>query len=435
MRETTVDFLGKEASRLRAVLPQKPLYHPSGVRLHSNHDPITPELARLMKDLGMGRLCILEPGESELKAFGALEAERVEPRALAEGDVLAEDLPGSRGSILLPAGQVLDAASLPKAKGSGAGSVAIRRRGAEDARKQALDYLAARPPAPAQGPRADMRFTEALRGPLIQSRPLLVPLGRIAVAVRDDFLRAVIVNTLAGAGHEAAPLDASAAALDKLKSGRPNLLVTDLEGAKGLCAAIRKVDVLWNMGILVCAEEGRKAEVLKAIEEGANDSISRPPPPDALLLKAAACMQAFGRSVNFKPAVLLDRRRGPRHPLQAACEIRDAFLSKPLPVPTATAMDFHDAGMRIEYGRPDAPCPHAFLPHGVHPRHFFYGYAKSNPLGRDLTLKVPLPGAGVQDRFAKVVHITLAGAYEVAGLAFQRGTATTRETGPAGGPR
>ncbi len=426
MREITVDFMAKETMRLRAVILQKPLYHPSGVRLHSAGELVTPELARAMKEIGMDKLYLLEPGETELKALGALGTERVAPRELVEGDVLAEDISGLDGCILVPAGQVLDAVWLARARGTGAASVAIRRRGSEAAQKQARDYLATRPQAAPKGRAFDERVTETFRASLIKVRPLMIPLGRVAVGFRDEFLRAMTVNTLAGAGHEATWWEPSPAGLDKLKSWRPDVLLLELETARGICGAVRQVETLWSMGIIVCAEEGRKADVLKALEEGANESIHRPPTPELLLQKVAGCMQAMGRSVGLRPSILMERRKEPRRPVQAACGLKDPFLSKPLPVTSATLTEIGADGARIEYGRPGWPCLHAYTPHGVHPKHFFYGYAKANPLGRDLIMTFPPGIPGPPERYAKVSHLELAGAFERAGLVFQRGTASTR---------
>lgn len=433
MREISVDFLAKEAARLRAVLLQKPLFHPSGIRLHSSGEAVTPELARRMKEVGMKDLYLLEAGETEFKAQGAFDIERVEPRALVEGDVLAEDLTGLDGRVLIPAGQVLDAVWLARARGVGVATVAIRRRGLEEARRQAQAYLAGLPPSVKRPERTDERLTEVFRASLIQVRPLLVPIGRVAVGVRDEFLRAVVVNTLTAAGHEATVWDPVPAGVGALRSWRPDLLLIELETAGALCPVIRKMDLLWTMGILVCAEEGRRREVHRALEEGANDVVSRPPSPEMILHKVRVGMQAMGRWVNLRPGVLMERRKAPRRPTQMACEILDPFLSKPLPVRSGTVVDLNDSGARVEYDQPGWPCLYAYTPHGVHPRHFFYGYARFNPLGRDLVLRLPgVMGGRPQDRYARVVHLINRGVTEQAGFVFQRGTAGGRESGLTG---
>ncbi len=420
MREITIDFLVAEAARLRAVLVQKPVYHPSGVRLHSPGDAITPEAAALMKKLGMRSLQILEPGETEYKVLNALDVQKVEPAALAAGDVMAEDLCGRDGSVLALSGQVLGAAAAQKAKGAVARPVSIRRRGLEAAQKQARDYLAARPPAALKGVRSDERVTEFIRTALIQVRPLLVPAGRIAVGVRDGFSRAVVVNTLAGAGYEVIEWNPSEAGLEDLRTRKPDLLVVELEDALSLCMAVRRLDDFRGMAVLICAEDGRKSEVASVLLDGANDSVHRPPPPDLLLYKVRVGMQIMGRAVNLRPSVLMDRRRGPRNSAKVSCTLRAPSGSEELPVSGATVTDVHEGGARIEYARPDWPCRHALTPHGVHPRHFFCDYAKANPKGQDLVFAASLPGGGPAERPARVVHVELSGDREAAGLAFPR---------------
>jgi len=420
MREVMVEFLGAEAVRLGAILVQKPVYHPSGVRLHSPGDSVAPDGAALMRKLGMKSLYILEPGETEFKALSALDVEKVEARALVAGDVLAGDLRGPDGAVIASSGGILDAALLKKAAGAGARPVAIRRRGGEAAQKQARDYLALRPPAPPKGVRTDERVTEFIRTALIQVRSLLVPFARIAVGVGDDFSRAVALNTLAGAGYEVKEWQASEPALEELRSWRPHLLVIDLEAALGLCLPLRQLAELRDTAVLVCAEDGRKAEVTSVLLDGANDSVHRPPPPDMLLYKARVCMQAMGRAVNLRPAILMERRKGPRNPAKSPCALADPSLPKPMAVTSATVVDFHEGGVRIEYAPPDWPCRHAYLPHGVHPRHFLFDYAKTNPEGRALAVAFAPPRAAKQERAARVVHVELSGNSEVAGLAFLR---------------
>jgi CheY-like chemotaxis protein len=420
VREITVDFLGTEAARLRAILVQKPIYHPSGVRVYSPGEPITPDVVTLMKESGMKNLFILEPGETEFKALSALDLQKVEPRELVAGDVLAEDLSGPDGAVIAYSGQVLDAAGIARARGARRGPVGIRRRGAEAAQKQARDFLARRPPPPVRGVKSDERVTEFIRTALIQVRPLLVPVGRVAVGVQEEFTRALVHNTLAGAGYEVIGWNASLEGLDELRSRKADLLVIDLEDALSLCLAVRKSDDFRGMGILVCAEDSRKQEITSVLLDGANDSVHRPPPPDMLLYKVRICLQVMGLSVNLPPAILMERRKAPRIPVGVPCALRDPSRPKSLPVSSGTLVDLTEGGAQVAYARPDWPCRHAFQPHGVHPRHFLCDYAKSGLNARELAVSFSVPGAGKRERLAKVVHVGLSGGREVAGLAFQK---------------
>jgi hypothetical protein len=66
----------------------------------------------------------------------------------------------------------------------------------------------------------------------------------------------------------------------------------------------------------------------------------------------------------------------------------------------------------------------------VHPGHFFYNYSKSNPLGRDLVVRMIAPGMPPVESPARVAHVARSLSAEVAGLAFTRAPqgATARAT-------
>ena len=118
------------------------------------------------------------------------------------------------------------------------------------------------------------------------------------------------------------------------------------------------------------------------------------------------------------------------------CTLQDKFLSTPLPVKEATLLDVSDAGFRIEYRRPAWPVQHAYLSAGVHPQHFFFNYAKDNPLGRDVTVTFPPTPGRTLEGHAKFVHLSSSGDCEIAGLLLQRMKSSVREhmTAVRGGP-
>jgi hypothetical protein len=105
-------------------------------------------------------------------------------------------------------------------------------------------------------------------------------------------------------------------------------------------------------------------------------------------------------------------------------------------VKEATLLDVSDAGLRVEYRRPPGQPAHAYLAHGVHPQHFFFNYAKDNPLGRDLTVTFPAAGGRTLEGHAKFVHVSCTGEFEVSGLVLQRMKSSVREhmTAVRGGP-
>ena len=67
------------------------------------------------------------------------------------------------------------------------------------------------------------------------------------------------------------------------------------------------------------------------------------------------------------------------------------------------------------------------MPGAVHPKHYFFNYAKANPLGREVTLSFVSPaGAGMQVQ-ASFAHIRIDGAYESAGLVLRLGKGTVKQ--------
>ncbi len=74
--------------------------------------------------------------------------------------------------------------------------------------------------------------------------------------------------------------------------------------------------------------------------------------------------------------------------------------------------------MPLDYNLPEWPFPWAYAVHGVHPKHFFYAYAASNPLARDLVVVLPGPNGMPLERTARVTHVCPMGDLEFLGLAF-----------------
>ncbi len=427
MREVSVEFLKEEAIRLGAVVVGTRVLHPSGLKVHGPGEALTISHVKLLQELGIRTLVLLEPGEGEQAALRALSSEMVRKADLAAGNVLAEDVRGADRALVAPAGAVLDPDLLRKIHLAAGEQVTIRRRGLEAGLLQARQYLGALPPAAAHGPRPDTRVTQATRLQTVPVRPLLVPRARVIVCIRDDFHRAVLLNTLSGEGHEVSEHREADAAAKAAANTRPDVLLVDLADALPACRTVRAVEEARAVSILVCAPEGRTAEVHQAVLRGANDSLPFPPRREALLEKVRGAMQAMGRASGVKPAVQTDRRRAAREPGHFVCGLADKFISKPLPVTSATVLDVGEGGIRIEYAAPLLPNPFAYAGHAVHPAHFWYNYSKSSALGRDLTVTIPAPGATPLEAFARFVHVARSRDYEVAGLVFQRVRGSVRD--------
>ncbi len=429
MREVSVSFLRDELIRLGAIVVQTRLFHPCGYKLHSPGDVLTVVRTKLMAELGMEKLWLLEPGEGEQATQRALSTEMIALMDLQRQDVIAEDLRGADGSIAVAAGSVLDEAHFKAAFRSGAAQVTIRRRGIDAQLTLAREYTGSLPPGPPRPPRPDTRVTQlttrVLPAPV---RMLLVPRARVLVALKDEFPRALVSNALAAEGHEVSEQTVPREAALAARSTRPDVAVIDLADAPLFLGMVRTPDGPALTAVIVAGDETRREEVYKALQMGANDTLSLPPRPPVLLEKLRGCLQAMGKHVNVKPYVQAERRSGAREPGNFACGIRDKFLSKPLPVSSATVLDVSEGGLRIEYSRPSYPGFDSWMGHGVHPRHYFYNYSKQSPLGRDFTVSLPAPGGGAPlEAMARFVHIEAAKEFETAGLVFQRVRGSVRD--------
>ena len=92
MIEVSGEFLRKEIVRLGAIIAQTTIFHPLGTKLHSESDPLTPAHAKLMYDVLLEKVCLLEPGEDEKSVERSLSTERIGIEKLAPGDILSQGL-------------------------------------------------------------------------------------------------------------------------------------------------------------------------------------------------------------------------------------------------------------------------------------------------------------------------------------------------------
>ncbi len=424
MREVSFDFLKSEVLRLRALVTQTRLFHPCGTKLHHSGVPITPVEIQAMQEAGIKSLLVLDPGETEQEALKRLTTEIVDASGLIPGDFLAQDLRDPAGELVASAGSPVDPAALAKANIVGSMRVAIKRRKPEPGAEQAGAYLAKIPPVP-KLPRPDSRMgrpVEAMTG----ARPPFVPRARIWVSVADDFHRSLIVNAFTVEGHEVIDRKWVDRKESDFNVAKLDLLIVDLASAAEAVKIMRKGDLLNKIPMLVAAPEGKKQDVFKAISAGANGSVTVPPKREQLLDKLRSTLQAFGRSVNLKLDAQGERRAEAREPGNIVCTLQDKFLKTALPVKDATVLDLSEHGLKIEYGRKEWPF-HVYIAHAVHPQHPFFNYAQDNPLGRDVTIALPPIGGRTLEGNAKFVHVTLNGAYEVAGLKFHRMSTSVRE--------
>jgi CheY-like chemotaxis protein len=419
MKEITTDQLRLEINRLGALVVETALFHPSGVRLHSAGEPLTLDHARFIHESGMMKLYLLEFGEDERTARRSLGVEMVLPGKVVPGDQLAEDIRTPAGDLVLAAQTTIDESMLERLRKAPVLAVRIRHRKLETLRKEAEGYLAINKQSSAgfkEPVTRIMRIPTAAGAPV---RYLLIPRARILVGMADDLMRTLIVNALTSEGHELVERRSAAAAVDDAHQERPHILLLDLAEALPVLARIRGGEGLRNVAVLVCAEPDKTSQIQNALFTGANDWIPRPPSRDILSDRIKGCQDILLRKVLMTPSLGGERRKHERQTTKGECGLKDHAQTKPLAVSVGEILDLSEGGLAITYNAPRWPCPWAYSTHGVHPRHPFFPYAASNPMGQDLHVAFPGPGGTPIERPARIVHLSSEiNNAEVMGLAF-----------------
>ena len=83
-------------------------------------------------------------------------------------------------------------------------------------------------------------------------------------------------------------------------------------------------------------------------------------------------------------------------------------------------IEFSDGGLRLEYGLLEPPDPGSYRPHGVHPNHSLYAYAKDNRMGRDVLVSLTGTNVPAFESLARFAHITLQPGAERVGVVFKK---------------
>jgi DNA-binding NarL/FixJ family response regulator len=416
LKKITADFLRQEVTRFGAVVAQTSIFHPCGLKLHSTGDVLTLAHAKALREALVDELILADFREDPRKSLGIQQVPR---HQVAPGDVLAEDIRNHRNELILAAGAAVEADGLARLQDSPVLAVAIRHRQLPLMTQRAQAYLAQLP-----APSAQESGTRVTRVSVLSAAPvryLLLPRAKVLVAIADDLLRIFLTNALVSEGHEVAQRANRVDFIRAVEEERPHLVILDLEGSEFILPEMREMSDTRIRTALICAPEGRAAQIHNALLAGANDWMPRPPSRDVLNEKLQACQGVLGRRVQIPPSLRSERRSSPREAAKGVVEFRDPELSKPLPVTRGDLMDRGAGGLRIDYNRPAWPCPWAYEGHGVHPNHFFYAYSTENPMGRDLLARFPGPRNESVERPVRVMHVTPTEDLEIVGLKFSDG--------------
>jgi len=417
MKEITTDLLRLEINRLGALVVETALFHPSGVKLHSAGQPLTLAHARFLHESGILKLYMLEFGEDERTARRSLGVEMTLPAKVVPGDTLAEDIRTPAGDLVLGAETVVDESMLEKIRTASVLAVRIRHRKLPILMKEAEGYLAINRESTAVPKEAVTRIMRMVTSAPV--RYLLIPRARVLMGMADDLMRTLLANALKSEGHEVVERNSAGAAVDDAHQERPHILLIDLAEALPVLGRIRGNEGLRNLTVLVCAEADKTSQIQHALYSGANDWLPRPPSRDLLSDRIKGCQDLLLRRVLMMPSLGGERRRHPRDTAKGECALKDFTQSKPLPVSTGDIIDLSEGGIRIAYNVPRWPYPWAYSTHGVHPRHPFFPYAISNPMGQELRILFPGPGGASIEKIARIAHLAPGvNNLEVMGLSF-----------------
>jgi CheY-like chemotaxis protein len=415
MKKLTADFIRQEVTRFGAVVAQTSVFHPCGLKLHSSGDVLSLAHAKALREAIVDEVVLADFREDPRKALGIQQVPR---HQLVPGDVLSEDVRNHRNELILPAGTAMDADGIARLQDSPVLAVAVRHRQLPTLMQRAQAYLAHCPAAGAGAAESGTRVTRISGQAASPVRYLLIPQAKVLVAIADDLLRIFLVNALTSEGHQVSHRSSKLDFVRAVEEERPHLVILDLEGVEFILPELRGMSDTRIRTVLVCAPDGRAAQIHNALLAGANDWMPRPPSRDQLNDKLQGCQGLLGRRVQLPPSLRSERRAAPREPGKGVVELRDPELGKPLPVTRGDLMDRSAGGLRIDYNRPAWTCSWAYTGHGVHPNHFFYAYSAENPLGRDLIVSFPGPKNEPQERPVRVMHLTPTEDLEILGLKF-----------------
>ncbi len=156
-------------------------------------------------------------------------------------------------------------------------------------------------------------------------------MARILVVEDSVDIADLVTHYLQRAGHQVDQLGVGTAALSRVRSSAPDLIVLDLmlPGMDGLrvCQALRGDATTAAIPIIMLTARGEESDRLQGFELGADDYVTKPFSPKELVARVGALLRRLERPAT-PPAVL---RYGPitidigRH--HVACDAREVRLT------------------------------------------------------------------------------------------------------------
>jgi two-component system KDP operon response regulator KdpE len=126
--------------------------------------------------------------------------------------------------------------------------------------------------------------------------------GRVLVVDDDPQIRRVMRTTLTGAGYEVEDARSGEEALEKLRTGRHDLMVLDMNmpGMGGL-ETCRQVRAASDMAVIMLTVRNTEQDKVQALDAGADDFISKPFSTPELLARIRAALRRTPSSPEAGP--------------------------------------------------------------------------------------------------------------------------------------
>lgn len=197
-------------------------------------------------------------------------------------------------------------------------------------------------------------FSRCLALPF-QARDLLEALessarGKLRVLLVDDsaLIHKHTVPLLVAAGYEVSEAWDGAEALEKLKTERADLVLTDVEMPRldgyALCMALKNDPATEDVPVIICSSLGEASDLERGFDVGADDYLVKPVVPEELVSRLHSLLAT--RMLSGRERVLVvDDSAAIRH-LVSDCLRRQGFV-------VSTAVDGQDGLEKAKQGRPE----------------------------------------------------------------------------------
>ncbi len=120
----------------------------------------------------------------------------------------------------------------------------------------------------------------------------------ILVAEDQVHIRSLVEYKLKNSGYTVVSVEDGAAALDKAREIHPNLIILDvmmpLMTGFEVLAALKDDDATKSIPVLLVTAQSKEHEVLKGLELGAEDYITKPFSPNELAARVKKVLAKFG---------------------------------------------------------------------------------------------------------------------------------------------